>query len=520
MFSQRILTMKNGSTILILGNHPLANSIERQFASLGCVVIRHDYNPASVGDLRWDELVLLPTPELSGIVERDNAALSMLEELSSTVPAGAVRRVVHLLLSSQASLWMLQTMDFSPKVNESFEVYPFTVEDMWAKNIFVQLPGIKEAIFPTVDRVPINADSRSTVHVVISGFDAQAEAVAIHAALIAHYPNYRPSDEMPLRTRITIIDKDIEEHRDRFIAKYQYLFNNSYYRSVDLSKRQTEMHYPQYKGKRMDFVDVEWEFVKGSIVHTEVVRKINQWVSDGKRQLTFVVSHNDDERNLSEALSLPMCVYQQGLPVFVRQCQSGVADSVRRSADYANVFPFGMIDRGYDVTLPLVKLAKMLKYFYDCSYDERGVPTELPAEAVEKSWMQETSFRNRFSCIYNVMTISAKMRILGHDTTDANTFYALTQSEIQSLAETEHNRWSVERLIQGFRPCTDQEVADVRADRSRKRYYKKRNIHYDLRAYDELEDDETGKNAKVYDYDLIASIPLMIKAYNEQTYNG
>ena len=88
------------------------------------------------------------------------------------------------------------------------------------------------------------------------------------------------------------------------------------------------------------------------------------------------------------------------------------------------------------------------------------------------------------------------------------------------MAETEHNRWSVERLLLGNRPCTDDELRIIREDvKARKKEYKKRNIHFDLRAYQELEEDGTGKNAKVYDYDLTACIPLMVKTFYEYTEN-
>jgi len=116
------------------------------------------------------------------------------------------------------------------------------------------------------------------------------------------------------------------------------------------------------------------------------------------------------------------------------------------------------------------------------------------------------------------LTTSTKMHTLGHDSSDADTYYALTEDEIQSLAVTEHNRWSVERLITGSRPCTDGEREEIRKDRKLKPVYKKKNIHYDLCAFDELGIDDKGRNAQDYDHNLIVCIPLMVKTFYEENH--
>lgn len=510
--------------VAIIGDNPLKNSLKEQYFSLGFEdIIESEFNTIDFSRIDIaDELVIMSSTLKDGAIAADNAAIELLTALSKSYsnPNGS-RPTVHLLLQSQTTLWMLQTMDLPAEVNEKFDIYPFTIEDVWAKNVLIHLSGIKNAHYPSLDRVCIGKDSKSIVHVVISGFSCQAEAIAIHAALIAHYPNYKPEDVPPLRTRITIIENDIKSKRDVFISKYQHLFDNSFYRTIDLKNRTIDFHHPMYDGKRADFVDVEWEFVDGSISQSTVGKKIEQWANCKEQQLTIFVCHEDEEQNLSECMALPRVIYENEIPIIVKLKQKALADTLSRSTKYKNICPFGMNDCGYDVTLPIVQLAKLLKYFYDCSYGNIGVPTELPIDQVEKAWQDEKSFKMRFSNIYNVMAIATKMRSLGHDAEDADTFYALTQEEIETMAETEHNRWSVERLIQGTRPCTDDEIAEIRTDVKRlKKAYKKKDIHFDLRAYDELEEDGTGKNAKVYDYDLTACIPLIVKTFYEKNKNG
>ena len=510
--------------ICIIGDCPLKESIRKQYLSLGVESIAEcAFGLVDISEIKGvEEFVILTSPSCDSMVNADIEALALLKALADAAHHAPVSRpVVHLLLQSPASLRAIQLMDFPADIEDKLEVYPFTMEDIWAKNVLAQLPGIVNEDYPVLDRGGMGKESRSFVHIVISGFNDQAESIAIHTALTAHYPNYRPKDKFPLRTRITIIEEGLHSGRDAFISKYQSLFDNSYYRTVDIQKHSIDFHRPMYAGKRSDFVDVEWEFVCSSICNPEVRRKINSWVNDNHQLLTFFICGDNDSQNLSDLLSLPGVIFEKEIPVIVQQSVSVPAKALCGSVKYNNVRIFGMKDCGYDVTLPLVKLAKLLAYAYDFSRNNQYFPTELPVDRAEKVWKDEKSFKMRYSCICNVMTIATKMRSLGHNAADASVFYALSQSEIDSLSEVEHNRWSVERLVQGIRPCTDEELADIRTDiKTLKQVYKNKDIHFDLRAYDELEEDGTGRNVKDYDYGLTAIIPLMVKTFYEEYGHG
>ena len=108
------------------------------------------------------------------------------------------------------------------------------------------------------------------------------------------------------------------------------------------------------------------------------------------------------------------------------------------------------------------------------------------------------------------------MRSIGLKETDGEKFYDIPQQDIELLAEVEHNRWSVEELILGFRPCTEDEQIQIEADIQLKPIMKGRKIHYDLRAYNDLRPDETGKSVKVYDRCLCSCLPLIAKTYSDE----
>lgn len=332
--------------------------------------------------------------------------------------------------------------------------------------------------------------------------------IAIHYALTCHYPEYENGSHN--RTRISIVIADKETVHD-FVFEYQELFDNSYWRIVDLtgSTPRVESHRPQYEGRRKDFVDVEWEFVIGHLSNPILQEKLKRWANDTKQQLSIALCYKDKETNERLAEKL-----KRRLPDTV---------SIEIHADDAETETRRREE--------LMGMAKYLHYFYKASYELNHVPTEFPEEEVDKAW-NELDERMKMSNLYNVMSIPHKMKLLGHDRDDWNTFYALTAAEIEQLTAVEHNRWSVERLIQGFRPCTDAERLAVEEDLrlrlsdseyakanpvSLKQKYKTgRNAHYDLCAFSELGVDETGLSVTRYDRDLTAAIPLIVKTFSDR----
>ena len=499
------------ATVLILGSHPVRESLKRQYEQAGtCVQIKDRFELGN-GSLP-DELVILTTQD-----QDDTRALTFLDTLAATFKEAPAERqnrpLVHLLLQKAATLRMLQLSDFPPAVNEVFEVYPFTMEEAWAENVVVRLPGIDTTpCRQGLDRIPVGPDSQQYVHLVIIGFDSFAESLAVKAAQVAHFPNYNGKDPQPLRTRISIIQPGIGPARDRFIARYRSLFDNSYYRTVDVAGKTSVLHHPVYEGKREDFVDIEWEFVDGEWTHPVVTEKLTHWAQDPRQQLALVVSGQEDSANTECAMALPEVL--STIPVWVRLHRDNLTPILGQSPRFHNLHVFGTDTEGYDIRIPFMKLAKLLHYFYLCSYGASGTPTSFPKEEVEEAWQQAGALKMRLSNVCSVMTMATKMHSLGHDDKDLKTFYALSAEEVTLLARTEHNRWCVERLLSGTRVCTDEERAAIAQDKSLKKEYKKnRDAHYDLCAYDELGTDEKGIDVRTYDYDLTACIPLMMESF-------
>ena len=510
---------------LIIGHHPIRPSIIKQYEALGySIELADSITEAQGKDYR--ELCILPQ---NGNADHDT--LQALEAFATSYPEtleGQSKPVCHLLLHDKVTLWLLQTHDLYSEIHKKFELYAFTMEDQWAKNVFCGLG--KSNAYPPLDREKIDSNSNKTVHLVIAGFSDLGESLALHAALVAHFPNYVRNQA--LRTRITLIDNEMKAKKDAFIQRYANLFEHTYYRCIDLKQHSmTQYHEPIYHATREDFVDVEWEFVDGDFYDPLLQHKLRLWADNKEQLLTLALCNSNCSSNFDRAFALPKNIYQNDITVLVQTERSGILDKLHETESYHNLYPIGMNDCGYDVSLPLLQMAKRLNYFYTYTYGQEGTPTDMPLEKIEAAWRHMLTFSMRYSNIYNVMTIATKMRSLGHEEKDWDKFFTLTQEEIEQISAVEHNRWSVDRLILGFRPPTDTEREEIREnieafitakttgnekpEQDLKNVYKKKMIHYDLCSYRELQEDKTGQNVRLYDYDLTACIPLIAQSFKE-----
>jgi hypothetical protein len=496
--------------VLIIGNHPINADLIRQYSQRGDEVVSLTSSQAigKTDIATYKEFALLANWDENPF-EADNKVMNILQQIAVNAPDPITgkRPLCHLLLRSHSLLHVIRLDGFRKEIEGKLEVNPFTMEDQWSQIIAMGL-----------DREPITKQSEKTVHLVIFGMSEIAEQVAINAAHVCHYPNYLQKNHS-LRTRITVIDDAAFEKSREWVQRYKNLFDNSYFRFVDTKKNPavTNTYRPMFKD-REDFVDVEWEFVEASPFDKLVRNKISKWSTSASQLLTIVFADDNTDIGLSNALHLPEAIISAQIPVYVYMQSNKAFDQIKHTNNTPNIIPFGMADQGYDVNVPIVKMAKNVNFIYDRCYEENDkdwngrlrFTVEIDEEKKEQSWAKKTGVK-RMSNIYNAMTIGVKMRSMGFKENDWDKFYEISQEDMEILAEVEHNRWSVEELILGWRPCSDKEQREVEADINLKEEFKKRKIHYDLRAYNDLRSDGTGRPVQVYDRCLSACIPLIAK---------
>ena len=506
--------MKN---VVILGKHPLSEDLVRQYQARGfrvtCVPL-HDIG--DIGADVYDEVFFLADICHPHPMEADYKAVATIGLLADKMPETSCHRaktICHLMLLTPHMLHVLQTSDFCEAVRKKMDIYPFTMAGKWSESI-------------RLDYQPIGFLSEKHVHLVIFGMNDISEMVAINAAYMAHYPNY--VRDHSLRTRITLVDRQARAKSDAFLKRYHHLFDNSYYRLLVPSeaKAVVKFHRPMYEGTREDFVDIEWEFVEAEINDTDIREKLKKWAADTRQLLTVVMVDENGCKNATDALLLPDALFRHHIPVYVHSQNDFRLDGC------PDIHAFGMLDRGYDVTLPLVRMAKNINYIYDRCYEENFADgddpllspedsmryaVEIDQEARERSWGR-LSIVKRMSSICNAMTLAVKMRSIGLDEAEWDKFYDISQQDIELLSQVEHNRWCVEELVFGFRPCDEEEQRKTEMDvKTHKKALKSQMVHYDLRAYNDLRPDETGKSSKVYDRCLCSCLPLIAKAFADET---
>lgn len=250
--------------------------------------------------------------------------------------------------------------------------------------------------------------------------------------------------------------------------------------------------------------------------------RLSEWADDKNQILTIAVCFQQSSQNIATALYMPDKIYENEIMLLVKQNTSGELLNLVRidpsAADqrtgeyvkYRNIRPFGMRNDGYEVEETLEKWAKRLNYLYAYYYDNNIIPPEYPQNKVDELW-DGLSVSDKWSSIYNVLTIPSKLRSVGINYKN-DVRRSLTANEIDMLSRLEHNRWNVDRLLSGYRPTNEEESANVFDDIENKRgkkvkkYYKNRGIHYDIRPFEDLRNDDSGLNVRRFDVGVIEGI--------------
>ena len=458
----------------------------------------------------------------------------------------------------------------------NIEFVPYNFYTGWAKQVFVKRfhkdmdrPGEEIKYPPVYGRKGkdgrwevINEKDNRCVHLVFIGTTNFAVAFAMEAANVLHFPNFK---EKGVKTLITFIDKNADQEKDVFIARNRHLFEvqSHYYRDLsDKSEFTTRKVLPPtyftkengYEdGVDNDFLDVEFEFIKGDIFTKRVQNVISQWANDKENQyLSIFIALADQRQNFAFGMNMPDEVYDNEIPVFIRQDRSDNFVSNLRAADedirevkkkntyvkivdgkpvsetlggrYANIYPFGMNETAYCADEKSLERAKLINYLYETAqYEENKFQGILVLDAMSKEqimkdaneYWRKLTVALKWSNLYNAYTLRTKVATLramrGLDLDDATQdFWNLTENEVEEMAYVEHNRWNVEKLLMGFRkPHKDEDKYAHPEFKNDLKKNKERFIHHDIRPFDKLD------GIQVLDYEFSRYIPWIMKMTEE-----
>ena len=439
---------------------------------------------------------------------------------------------------------------------------PFNFHTGWAKQVFVKRfyhdfdnPG-QEYRYPLVYGKGIKPDDDKYVHLVFVGTTNFAVAFAMEAANVLHFPN---ADKR--KTRITFIDVNADKEKDEFITRNRHFFEVQPYWYSDLTVAKTDKEkdaatpqtlneeYVIFSGDDQAFLDVEFEFIKGNVFSKKVQDEISKWASehkDDKQCLSIFLALADQRENFVMGMNMPDEVYDNEVPVFIRQNRSdnfvtnlrnedtkkegeklaysvvknGELESNERDARYAHIYPFGMNETAFSADDHSLKRAKLINYLYSTAnyetYKFQGILV-LDAIPEAKIWedanamWQKLSVALKWSNLYNSYTMRTKqrtlraMRGLGIDD-ESRDYDTLSDYEVEQLAIVEHNRWNIEKLLMGYRkPKKDEDKYKYPEFAGKLKKNKDLFVHHDIRPFNQL------NTIKELDYEFARYIPWIMK---------
>lgn len=164
---------------------------------------------------------------------------------------------------------------------------------------------------------------------------------------------------------------------------------------------------------------------------------------------------------------------------------------------YAHVY----LTNCFDLDRHSTRRAQLVNFIYDYKSKFGCSLSACPSDNELKNEWNKLQVALQWSNLYCEDTVNLKLRSLGLDTTLS---LRLTSGQIELMAEVEHNRWNMEKLLLGYRKPTLEEEEKCKDKSVRKEYKTKLFIHTDIRPYHQL-DEET----KEYDLCISECLPLI-----------
>ena len=438
----------------------------------------------------------------------------------------------YVMFEYQSTFTTFQFSDISNNFGNVLDFHPFNLYEMIAQKTLINksLDCRNDAIQPLEGKgMDFNSDKH--VHLVIVGMTPMGTAMALMASQLCHYPNYVRDKNR--KTRITMIDPNADQEMRLFMGRYKDLFSVSPWRYIEADASKTDyfgsIGYENVPWNKMsedlfdvemlgcDFVDVEWEFVKGGVEMAEVHSYLRKLSNDPNTVLTVAVCASLTHKAVATGLYLPEEVYDKGLQVLVYQAENDSLIDVLSNTNiekgwsrrYKKIHAFGLEKDGFDLSQLDVTMAQCVNYLYstvnwNSESPDGGADYTLSKKTdalLLEKWDEKPSGGKplavaRWSSIYSANTLWTKLRSVGWKEGE------LSEGEVELLAEVEHNRWDVEQLIMNYRP---------RQRRDEDEYATKANrVHPDLKSYDKLDE-----NTKKYDRAIAKAYPYLYEEWKK-----
>ena len=502
--------------------------------------------------------------------DHDALNFACLSKLVEIVKGAQVtnKPVVNILLENQSTQVILQSTNLAQEWQKYIRVIPFNFYENWARQVFaagevfsdekmLPKPGDADATKQSeacrYPHIQVNKDSEERVNIVIFGISDQGLTVGVEAAHALHFPQL-PGGGVR-KTKITFISKSAKDEMSVFRARYRQIFEiqsssfidyigEAWDRPEDLPRRM-DFAPSYFTGKDADFLDIEFEFIRGDAFSEEIHQLLKDRVSDTNCKMSVFTCTGNDSADMNIGLLLPEDVLRQA-NVFIRQHHTGQLltwlhqINKEGGGKYANVYPFGMANSQFDLSHRNLEMGILINYYYlrrgaEETYQADHLMTTEECSQALRAWNEETSISDQWSSSYCCNSFALKLAQFGVESIGEENMKEIQDTvaqNLETLAYIEHNRWNMEKLLLGYRKPNREEaseiekcrktIADNTQDQALKpqckfRYYKaKCQVHDYLRSFEDLgtiqwagktEEDDVRK----IDYNMLRQIPWIIK---------
>lgn len=373
----------------------------------------------------------------------------------------------HVQINSDNMFSLLQQVDFCgyPKNRtiDNLDFQPFNFNEIWGLKV-LSLTSFDGNGYLPLDGTGIGKESDKSVHLILIGMTGLAKALAINAAHVLHFPNFKEGD-FKTYTRITFIDPQADELGERFRNRHSVLFDMARWKADGkwhdpLADENSTSPY-RYLGPQ-NFMDIEWEFIKGDIAKPDIRTYLKESCSVSGRIVTIALCGEDSDRNLAISMGLLVEILESPTlnMVLVRQKESeeGVALMRKLPVRGEKFRAFGMLNECYSENLLNDEYGKLINALY-CRISIDGTNKD-ELKKIDDVW-QQCSITDKWSSNYSANMLFVKLRSLGFRPDNISEEEILkriaNKDTQQDIMKTEHNRWVTEKILLGFTPLTKEE---------------------------------------------------------------
>ena len=423
------------------------------------------------------------------------------------------RLLCRFMFEYQTTFNVFQYSPISENIKKGINFKPFHYYEMWAQKVLVSKTldkTTKYEYLPLEGEKGIKKDDSDYVHLVVVGMTRMGTALATQTALMAHYPNFVTKG---IRTKITLIDENADKEKNFFIDRYDRLFtlSNWSYKEMDRGEDGNDELKLVYEHKALsyehlggDFLDIEWEFIQGTVAQLKLQQYIEDCASKTKK-MTIAICKDEPSRCLAAALNLEWRIYEKAMQVLVynryddaliKQLQPVPLENEEekyqnKEGKKSKIFsPFGNKLKAFGMASEC--------YCEEILRDSEYLVGEFENVYSGGSRREPETLTGYWSNVYASNTMWTKFRCV------EGMIEEIKAEDKEILAKVEHNRWVVEKLIMSFRHLSSEEQENAKQCEIKHKVYKRNMAHRDICSNDRLK--EIDKNSKKKDEDFIRNL--------------